>query len=277
MAMGAYVDRITDRAADALDSFNRSMDPDGSAATDPTLQDEVDDLLRPTLARDLDRVKARFDEGDEFVVVDRGLSDEVIDRIRREIVFEHATRSAVPWHRAAGSIGYRRIQREAPFTAAVYRSAVLREYVSKLTGKPILCKSDDDDHACTFYVYTKAGDRMAYHYDICGCEDGGSYSLIIGVVNDSSQKLLVQLHKKSRERKTQAFGIATPPGTLITFSGSKLLHGVSRLGEKETRVTLGLAYRTTDYQPPTRRFVKVFADTFFHFGVGGLVKRVTRR
>jgi hypothetical protein len=42
-------------------------------------------------------------------------------------------------------------------------------------------------------------------------------------------------------------------------------------------VTLGLAYQTPAAQPPTRRLVKVFADTFFHFGVGGLVKKVTRR
>jgi hypothetical protein len=273
MRDGLYsaIDRLADGAADRLDQFNRSVDPIKSAPTDPELQREVDALLRDSLFRNFDEQKRQFWANDEFVMVSHGLPNTIIDRVRSEIRIEHATRSVVPWHRAAGSIGYRRIQHEAPFTAAIYRSEVMREYVSSLCDKPILCKSDDDDHACTFYVYTKPGDQMAYHYDICGCEDGASYSLIIGVINDCTQRLLVQLHRGKPEQ--QNMKIATPPGTLITFSGSKLWHGVSPLGRNETRVTLGLAYATNTYQPPTRRLVKVAADTFFHFGVGGWLRR----
>jgi hypothetical protein len=254
--MRASLDRIADRTSVTLEAFNRAIDPFGSAPTDPALQHEVDALLRPVLARDFARVKRKFDENDEYVFVEEGLPAEIVARIRAEVVVSRATRSVAPWHRAAGSIGYRQIQREAPFTAAFYRSAVLREYVSALSGKPIQCRRDDDDHACTFYVYSKPGDRMAYHYDVCGCEDGVSYSLIVGVINNCSQKLLVKLR-----RDEQPLRLSTPPGTLVTFSGSKLLHGVSRLGRKR----------------PTRRLVKVMADTFLHFGVGGLVKRVRER
>ena len=267
------LDRIADRAADKLDAFNRSVDPLGCAPTDPELQAEVDALLRPALARNFEQTAREFAANNEFVVVEHGLPTEIIDRVAREVVVEHATRSVVPFHRKAGSIGYRRMQREAPFTAAIYRSAVMRDYVSALSGKPIICKPDDDDHACTFYVYTQPGDQMAYHYDLCGCEDGASYSLIIGVINDSTQKLLVALHRGDATRAEQALQLATPPGTLITFSGSKLFHGVSKLGRNELRVVLGLAYATSNYQPPTRRLVKVLADTFFHFGVGGWLKR----
>jgi hypothetical protein len=266
-------DRIVDKAADKLDAFNRSMDPIAGAPTDDALQAEVDELLRPALARDLARVQRQFAENDEYAHVEAGLPAELIDRIRREVIVSHATRSVWPWHRAAGSIGYRRIQVEAPVTAALYRSSVMRDYVSALSGKPIHCRSDDDDHACTFYVYSRPGDQMAYHYDVCGCEDGASYSLIIGVTNDCTQKLLVELHRGDPTRKQQSLQISTTPGTLITFSGSKLWHGVSKLGHNELRVTLGLAYVTTTYQPPTRRFTKVMADTLFHFGLGGLLKR----
>jgi hypothetical protein len=271
-AQGQF-DRIVDKAADKLDAFNRSMDPIAGAPTDAALQAEVDELLRPALARNLPEVQRQFAENNEYSHVADGVPAELIDRIRREVIVEHATRSVWPWHRAAGSVGYRRIQVEAPVTAALYRSAVMREYVSALSGKPIYCRSDDDDHACTFYVYSRPGDQMAHHYDVCGCEDGASYSLIIGITNDCTQKLLVELHHNDPTRETQSLRISTTPGTLITFSGSKLWHGVSKLGPKELRVTLGLAYVTTDYQPPTRRLTKVMADTLFHLGIGGLLKR----
>lgn len=270
-------DRIVDRAAgalaDRLDAFNHSVDPAAGASTDPVLQAEVDALLQPALARDLPRVQREFAADNEYVCVEDGLPTEAIDRIRREIVVGHASRSFVPWYRSAGSIGYRRIQREAPFTAAVYRSQAMRDYVSALCGKRVHCKADDDDHACTFYVYDRRGDRMSFHYDVCGCEDAASYSMIIGVVDDSSQKLLVALHRGDPSRTQRSLSIATRPGVMITFAGSKVWHGVSRLGANELRVTLGLAYAINDRQPAKRRLVKVTADTLFHFGLGGFFRR----
>jgi hypothetical protein len=267
------IDRIADLVADRLDAFNHSVDPIAGAATDLALQAEVDALLAPALSRNLEQVQADFRRDNEYVCVEQALPREVIDRIRQEIVVGRATRSFVPWYRAAGSIGYRRIQREAPFTAAVYRSKAMRDYVSALCGKPILCKSDDDDHACTFYVYSKRGDRMSFHYDVCGCEDAASYSMIIGVVDESTQKLLVELHRGDATRSPRSLAIATRPGLMITFAGSKVWHGVSRLGRDELRVTLGLAYAINDRQPSKRRLVKVMADTLFHFGLGGMLKR----
>jgi len=267
------VDRVADIVADRLDAFNHAVDPVAGAASDPALQAEVDALLRPALSRDLDRVRRDFVENDEYVCVEHGLPAEIVDRIQQEIVVGRATRSVVPWYRAAGSIGYRRIQREAPFTAALYRSRAMIDYVSALCGKPIHCKSDDDDHACTFYVYSKPGDRMSFHYDVCGCEDAASYSLIIGVVDDSTQKLLVELHRGDDARTPRSLAISTRPGLIITFAGSKVWHGVSRLGRNELRVTLGLAYATNDHQPSKRRLVKVMADTLFHFGLGGKLNR----
>jgi hypothetical protein len=267
------IDRVADIVADRLDAFNHAVDPVAGAASDPALQAEVDALLRPALSRDLDRVRRDFVENDEYVCVEHGLPPEIVDRIRQEIVVGRATRSVVPWYRAAGSIGYRRIQLEAPFTAALYRSRPMIDYVSALCGKPIHCKSDDDDHACTFYVYSKPGDRMSFHYDVCGCEDAASYSLIIGVVDDSTQKLLVELHRGDDARTPRSLAISTRPGLIITFAGSKVWHGVSRLGRNELRVTLGLAYATNDHQPSKRRLVKVMADTLFHFGLGGKLDR----
>jgi len=277
-SLARRIDRLADIVADRLDAFNRSADPIAGAATDAGLQAEVDALLTPVLSRNLEQVRRAFAENNEYVLVDDGLPPEIVDRIRREVNVAQATRSVVPWYRAAGSIGYRRIQVEAPFTAALYRSRAMRDYVSALCGKPIQCKSDDDDHACTFYVYSKPGDRMSFHYDVCGCEDAASYSMIIGVVDDSSQKLLVELHRGDGARTAQSLQISTKPGVMITFAGSKVWHAVSRLGRNELRVTLGLAYATNNTrQPPRRRLIKVMADTFFHFGIGGLLKRRRRQ
>jgi hypothetical protein len=270
------IDRIADALADRLDAFNHSVDPVRGAATDPALQAEVDGLLGPALARNLDRVQREFVENDEYVCVAEALPPQLVGRIRQEVIVDRATRSVVPWYRSAGSIGYRRIQVESPFTAAVYRSRAMRDYVSALCGKPVQCKSDDDDHACTFYVYSKPGDRMSFHYDVCGCEDAASYSMIIGVIDDSTQKLLVELHRGSRLRSARSLAVSTSPGLMITFAGSKVWHGVSRLGRDELRVTLGLAYATNDRQPSKRRLVKVTADALFHFGLGAALKRRAR-
>lgn len=267
-----YVDLAADRAADRLDAFNRAANPVPLATFDPELQAEVDALLRPALERNLASVRAEFWANDEYVNVAEGLPLELIEKVRRELDVTKATRSFGIWHRAAGSIGYRRIQAEAPVTAAIYRSPAMRAYLSALTGKPILCRDDADDHACTFYVYTRPGDHMGFHHDICGCEDGTAYSMIIGVIDDSTQQLLVEVHRGDTAR-ARSLRVSTKPGMLITFSGSKLWHGVSRLGRDERRITLGLAYTTTEYRPPVRKLVKVTADTLFHFGIGGWIAR----
>jgi hypothetical protein len=96
--------------------------------------------------------------------------------------------------------------------------------------------------------------------------------MIIGIIDDSTQKLLVEL-RRGDATAAQSFAISTKPGLMITFAGSKVWHGVSRLGRNELRVTLGLAYATDNRQPPKRRLVKVTADTLFHFGLGGMLKR----
>jgi hypothetical protein len=267
------VDSVANALANHLDAFNKAMTPGTIVKTDPAVQEDVDRMLGPALSHDIAKVAARFIADNEFVHVVNGVPAELVDLIRAEIKPETASRSVATWHRAAGSIGYRRIQAEAPYTAALYRSPVMLHYLRTLTGKPIQCKSDDDDHACTFYVYTRRGDHMGYHYDICGCEDAASYSLIIGIIDDSSQRLLIALHHDDPDRATHQLSVATPPGTLIAFAGSKVWHAVSPLGRNETRVSLGLAYSINDYQPPVRRLVKVSADTFFHFGLGGVVKK----
>src|SRR5437879_13818171 len=102
----------------------------------------MDALLTPVLSRDLEQTRAAFAENNEYVLVEHGLPPEIVDRIRREVNVAQATRSVVPWYRAAGSIGYRGIQVEAPFTAALYRSTAMADYLSALCAQPIQCKSD---------------------------------------------------------------------------------------------------------------------------------------
>lgn len=273
----AAVERVVDRAADRLDAFNRSMNPVPPGAGVPeALQAEVDAALATALGPGLDAARAAFADGDEFLHLPAALPASLIERLRAEATAAHATRSVGLWHRRAGSVGYRRIQRQAPVAAAIYRSEALLGYLRALTGKPLMCRPDDDDHACTFYVYTRAGDHMGYHYDLCGCEDGAAYSCIIGVIDDSTQRLLVQLHRHDPAR-VRPLSIATTPGTFIAFSGSKLWHAVSPLGHRERRISMGLAYVTTTHRPPMRKLVKVVADTVFHFGLGGVLARLGLR
>jgi hypothetical protein len=238
----------------------------------PPVQGEVDAMWRDALGK-LDRaaVRDRFLADGEFIVVPELVPRAFVTRALAEIDTANPTRSSIPWFRAAQHVGWRALQRVAPLSTAIYRSAVFVDWMTELVGKPMQLKHPSDDHACATYEYTRAGDHMRFHYDTCGCDDGASYSQLLSLHDRSTQRLLVDLHTRDGlpvERRS----LATPAGTLTVFCGSKVWHAVTPLGPGERRVILSMSYATDPSMPPWRWLFENVKDAVLYFGPASLLR-----
>jgi len=242
---------------------------------DPTVR--IDDDLRRALERaDWERVSSEYLDQDELVVLDQGVPAGVLEQLQAELdrLKDRVHRNHIPTIRKGGNIGYREIIRNAPAMTALYRSPYLIEYVSRLAGKRLFLKSPKDEHACTLYFYSEARDKMRFHYDTCGCEDGASYTVIIGLVNRTQATLRCRLHTKNPHRAERELAIATHPGSVVIFCGSKIYHAVTPLRAGEYRAVLSLSYVTEQKQPKGFwRFTENAKDSLLYFGLPALMQK----
>src|SRR4051812_10218750 len=144
----------------------------------------------------LAQIRQQFHGDGEFVVLPDLVPPALCAEALAEIDRVWATRSRMPWLRSAQHVGWRRVQRVAPLSTAIYRSAVFLAWTSELVGQTMQLKDDQDDHACATYEYDRAGDGMRFHYDTCGCDEGASYTQLLSLCDRSTQRLLVDLHTK---------------------------------------------------------------------------------
>jgi hypothetical protein len=175
-----------------------------------------------------------------------------------------ATRVHVPLVRSGGTVGARRLREAAPAMIAIYRE--LAAVAARLVGRPLYEKHDDDDHGVALYSY-RAGDFMRAHFDRCGCAEGSSYSVTVGIVDDSTSRL------ECRLADGRALALATPPGSLTIYNGSRVHHGVSRLGAGQRRIVLSGSYRITPEKDPVRHLVQRVTDGLLYYGLRGLAPR----
>jgi hypothetical protein len=235
------------------------------------------DVDAPFAALDAAALRASFVDRDECVVLPDLIDRPLVDAMAGELSATfRGTRSRLPFIRSAAHLGYRWIQRHAPVTTGFYRSPAFLAFMSELTGKPMRLKDPQDDHACATYGYDRAGDGMRFHYDVCGCEPGASYTMILGLVDRSSQRLLLDLHRRDPTRR-RLERIATAPGTMVVFCGSTTWHGVSSLGPDEKRMVLSMSYETGPTMSPRRRFSENLKDAVLYFGPSALLQRNYRR
>jgi hypothetical protein len=238
---------------------------------DHETQQFVDAELRRKLPTPSDVQRASFDNDNEFIVVPAILSPALLGRIVAELPRLQAFRSLVPWTRRAGSAGYQDMQAHAPVATAVYRSEVLRTWCEQLANQPMCYKSDDDPHATAMYFYNRTGDWMDYHVDGCGCPDKASYTVIFGIEDRSTQQFLARI--KARTIDERLVKVTTTPGTMIFFCGSKLLHGVSRLGCNQVRTVQSIAYTTGETMTRSAQYRESLKDALLYFGTSALRTR----
>ncbi|MBB3258547.1 alkylated DNA repair dioxygenase AlkB [Paraburkholderia bannensis] len=174
-------------------------------------------------------------------------------------------RNFIPGHKAGGSVSRHTIDRLQPYIAELYRSPKLIAWLEKITGDKLQLSPEDDPHAYALYYYTRAGDHIGWHYDT-SYYDGRRYTVLLGVIDDSSCILDYELHTRDPNKADEAGAVQYPPGALVLFDGDKLRHRVTASREGEVRVSLTFEYVTNPNMRPWRRFISNMKDAIAYFG-----------
>lgn len=211
---------------------------------------------------------------DEFVVVDDLFAAARVEKLRDEALAlsPHVTRKRVPFYKKSGSVGYHRIRELAPSIMELYRDPQLLRFLRETTGAQDLdACPDDDPHAAALYYYTEPGDRIGFHYDSSHYR-GARYTVLLGLVDDSSSRLVCRMFTRDRTRETVEAQVALSPGRLALFNGATLYHAVTALGADERRIVLTLEYVTDAQMSRTRRVLSDLKDAMTYFGFKELLR-----
>ena len=224
-------------------------------------------VARALAGLDLADVQRRYREQDEFVYLDRWLTPSLIDRLLVEVerVRPCINRNYIPRHKKGGSVSFYTLLEQAPTIVALYRAPAFIQFLAAVTGRPLQACPPSDPHSCALYFYTEPGDHIGFHFDTSYYR-GARYTVLLGLVERSSSRLVCQLFKKDPGRTPVELQLATHPGTLILFNGDKLWHAVTPLGDGEERVSLTLEYVTDPSMNPVKRLFSNLKDAVAYFG-----------
>jgi hypothetical protein len=216
---------------------------------------------------DVDAVRETYRRQNEFVHLERWLPPAavapMVDEVNRVRPAIH--RSYIPRHKKGGSVSFYTLLAEAPTILALYRDPGFLAFVAGVTGQRVMPCPDQDPHACALYFYTEPGDHIGFHFDTSYYR-GTRYTLLLGLIERSSSRLVGQPFKGEPDREPVEVRIATEPGTLVLFNGNTLWHAITPLGEGEERVSLTMEYVTDPSMSPIRRFVSSMKDSIAYFG-----------
>jgi hypothetical protein len=191
-------------------------------------------------------------------------------------VKDSVNRNYLPGHKQGGSVSRYTLDELAPFVGDLYRSPALMEWLGQLAGEPLQVSPPDDPHAYALYFYTRPGDHIGWHYDT-SYYAGRRYTLLIGVIDESSCRLDYELHTREEGASVVPGSVQIPPGGLVFFDGDKLRHRISPLGENEVRVSLTFEYVTNPKMHVGWRVISNMKDAFGYFGFRQVFRRRQRR
>ncbi|AMM13375.1 MAG: 2OG-Fe(II) oxygenase [Pseudomonadota bacterium] len=215
-----------------------------------------------------------FDDQGAFLYLEDFLpsafTEKLVEAVRA--VTPSINRNYIPGHKAGGSVSRHTIDELAPFIADLYRSPALIKWLEKISGDTLQESPADDPHAYALYFYTKAGDHIGWHYDTSYYE-GRRYTLLLGVMDDSSCRLDYELHTRTPEIPDQPGSVQIPPGGLVFFDGDKLRHRITPARANEFRVSLTFEYVTNPNMRPWQRFISNMKDSIAYFGFGQVFRR----
>ena len=227
-------------------------------------------------ALDFERVRKDYWEQNEFVVIERFLSQTIVEQSlipRAEHLKPKLNRNYIPGHKKGGSVSYYTVLEEAPEFLDLYRSPAFIDFLSRLVDARLMLCPDNDPHSCALYYYTEPGDHIGFHYDTSYYK-GARYTILMGLVDKSeSCRLVCQLYKDDPAREVRELQLATEAGDMVIFNGDKLWHAVTPLGEGEERVALTMEYVTNQEMGRFKRIYSNLKDAFAYFGLRALWKR----
>jgi hypothetical protein len=226
---------------------------------------------------DVEAVRRRYWEQNEFVYLERWLPASLVDGMLAEVdrVRPAINRNYIPRHKKGGSVSFYTLLEQAPTIVALYRAPAFIEFLAALTGRSMQPCPPGDPHSCALYFYTEPGDHIGFHFDTSYYR-GARYTVLLGLVERSSSRLVCQPFKRDPARAPAEVRLATDPGTFILFNGDKLWHAITPLGEGEERVSLTLEYVTDPSMHPVKRLFSNLKDAVAYFGFRAVFRRPAR-
>ncbi|MFN0069507.1 MAG: 2OG-Fe(II) oxygenase [Limisphaerales bacterium] len=222
-------------------------------------------------AQDLAVLQRAYREQDEFAVVEKFLPPGVVEQWTRELetLKPHIHRNFIPRHKKGGSVAFDTVDALAPSITGVYRDPRFKQFLSAIAGAPMNECPATDPHRCAMYAYTEEGDHIGWHYDTSYYKDR-RWTVLVGLVDRSSSKLLCDLHTKQAGRPVEKREMTVDPGTLVLFNGDKVWHCVTPTKPGEERYIISMQYVTTGDMNPFMRFVSNMKDAIAYFGFKGV-------
>ena len=216
---------------------------------------------------DLPALRHQFADQGEFLLLEDVLPRELLDHSLAQFpaLDPLVHRNFVPRVKKGGSVGRHALDRACPLIPELYRSPALRSFLQNLTGSTLLDCPDSDPHAYALYYYTEPGDYITWHYDTSYYR-GQRYTLLFGLVNDSTATLDCQLHRTRTDRDPVDLSVPLRPGTMVFFNGDTVWHQVTPLGPDQRRVSLTMEFVTDPRMTPWHRFVSHMKDSIAYFG-----------
>jgi len=254
------------------------LTPETASATSTAAAAFAAELERALAALDVERLGREYWEQDEFLFVPDFLSGAAVARLLADVerLEPGLNRNYIPRHKKGGSVSHFAIADGGPALLAFYRSDGFRRFLSGLVRAELQLCPDEDPHACALYFYTEAGDHMGHHYDTSYYR-GARYTVLVGLVQDSSSRLLCRLHTRQEGRAPRDLAVATTPGSMVIFNGDKVYHGVSPSEAGDRRVVLTLEYVTSREMGRLKRAFSNLKDAFAYFGIRSLWQARGRR
>ena len=239
-----------------------------------TLTPVTDTVARALERVDIDALRRTYWEQNEFVYLERWLPRPLVDAMvaEAERVRPTINRTYIPRHKKGGSVSYHTLVEQAPTILALYRAPAFIAFLETLAGRRLQPCPPGDPHACALYFYTEPGDHIGFHFDTSYYR-GARYTVLVGLVERSSSRLVCQLFKGDAGRAPVELQLTTHPGTCILFNGDKLWHAVTPLGEDEERVSLTLEYVTDPSMHPLKRVFSNLKDAVAYFGFNAVFRR----
>lgn len=228
----------------------------------------------PHSQEDLRKLRNKFLENDEFILIPKFLPRNLIELMQNAVenLRTDVHRSYIPNHKKGGSVPRTTLDKKAPIFSSLYVSNDILQFFNLLSGKQLLHCPDHDLHACALYLYTQKGDHIDFHFDT-SYYAGLRYTALLGVINRSGSVLEYELFHKTRDKNVVRDVAPIEPGTLVFFNGDKLRHRVTPCETGEERVVLTLEYVTNPNMGLAKRFISNMKDAIAYFGF----KRVFRR
>lgn len=238
------------------------------AAPTPGPGIDLNGLLGDAIA-DLDPMALERDywRHEELMIQPHWVPESIVSAMRAEVdaLRGRVVRKRVGSYKVSGSISYYTVRALAPTIMALYNSPRFIAFLSELSGQPLLTCPDNDPHAAAIYCYDQPADRVGFHYDKSWYR-GARYTVLIGLEDDSDARLRCRVYMGDPFRETKDLDVATRPGTLVFFNGDKLYHGVTPLGDDQTRIVLTLQYVTDRRMTPLKRAISAAKDALTYFG-----------